>query len=137
MRLREFAVRRMNRRLRRRQAEDQPPMSHIDRAKRKDVGEECAVCLGVLAVEQDVRSKNHAAEYTPPGVERGWCPVFGCSLSDPCLNFSAFSAVRIFPHADGHPAPSLTYFGTASKIELGTTLRDRVVSCRESAGSHP
>jgi hypothetical protein len=34
-----------------------------------------------------VRSKNHAAKYTPPAVEHSWCNVFGCSLSDLSWNF--------------------------------------------------
>jgi len=49
-----------------------------------------------LAVEQDVRSKNHAAKYTPLAVGRRWCPIFGCSLRILCGNFSASSVVRIF-----------------------------------------
>jgi len=50
-----------------RHGEDEPPLSHVDIAKSKNVVEQGAVCLRIFAVEEDVRSDNHAAEYTPDG----------------------------------------------------------------------
>src|SRR5207302_2047465 len=89
MSLREVAVGRVNCRLSRRHGKDQPPVPDIDRAKSEYVREECAICLRVLAVEQDVRSKNHVAKYTPVGS--------GCRrVCDLSANCSAFSAVTSF-----------------------------------------
>lgn len=41
------------------------------------------------------------------------------------------------PESESSATCRLTYSHRASKIEVGATLRDRVVSCRESARSYP
>lgn len=42
-----------------RQREDQPPMTGVDLRILQHVAQECAVGLGILAVDDDVRAVNH------------------------------------------------------------------------------
>src|SRR5258705_10737981 len=43
----------------RRQGEDQPAMTSIDGLEPEDIAEECAICLGVFAVEDYVSARDH------------------------------------------------------------------------------
>jgi hypothetical protein len=43
----------------RRQSKDQPTMTRINGLKPEDVAEECAVSLGVFAVDDDVSARDH------------------------------------------------------------------------------
>ena len=56
---------RMDRHLGRRQLEDQPPTAGVDEGKTEDVAQERPVGLGVGAVEDDVRSADHAHTVWP------------------------------------------------------------------------
>jgi len=47
-----------------RQGENEPTMADIDGGKPEDAAEECAVGFGILAVKENVRTDDHAAQYT-------------------------------------------------------------------------
>jgi len=64
MSLGELFPRRMDRRFCWRQAEDEPAVPNIDGTKLQNIGKERTVGFRVRAVEEDVRSEDHEAQYT-------------------------------------------------------------------------
>src|SRR5689334_22072970 len=51
----------MHRQLRRRQAEDQPTVADVDVRQAEDVAQKSAICFGIGAVDDRVRSADHGA----------------------------------------------------------------------------
>ena len=47
-----------------REREDQPALAGIDGTKSQDLPTECAIRLGILAVEKDVSAGNHEEEFS-------------------------------------------------------------------------
>ena len=62
--LREWVLGGMKGRLRRRHRKNQPALADIDRAKFENVAKEGAICFRIFAVKKNVRSDDHAGEYT-------------------------------------------------------------------------
>lgn len=58
---------RMERKLGRRKREYQPTAAGIDGSKSQDVTTECAIGLGLLAVEKNMRAGNHGEEFSRRG----------------------------------------------------------------------
>src|SRR5258708_34660083 len=56
----------MNRRFRRRQREDEPSVASVHRGESENVPEEGTVGLRILAVDDDVRTKNHEPPPSSP-----------------------------------------------------------------------
>ena len=61
--LREVTVHRVNGGFRGRNSENHPSVAYIYKGKPQDVAEERAIGFGILAVEQEMGTDDHAAEY--------------------------------------------------------------------------